>query len=102
MIRRPPRPPLFPYTTLFRSGAARRAEPAVALLVEGGGGGRGQRVGERADGAAVGDEGALDVLEAEPVSAGQRRREGDGRSGEDPTALQAQAHLACRLVVDKD
>src|SRR6266536_2580154 len=26
MIRRPPRPTLFPYTTLFRSGAARRRD----------------------------------------------------------------------------
>src|SRR5438045_8125029 len=28
MIRRPPRPTLFPYTTLFRSGATVRARPA--------------------------------------------------------------------------
>src|SRR3712207_8225671 len=28
MIRRPPRSTLFPYTTLFRSRGARRAEPA--------------------------------------------------------------------------
>src|SRR3954463_204385 len=29
MIRRPPRPPLFPYTTLFRSPAARRTHRSV-------------------------------------------------------------------------
>src|SRR2546422_8535418 len=29
MIRRPPRSTLFPYTTLFRSGRVRVAEPAV-------------------------------------------------------------------------
>src|SRR5438067_5890737 len=31
MIRRPPRSPLFPYTTLFRSEAARQLDP-VALV----------------------------------------------------------------------
>src|SRR5690349_23424326 len=30
MIRRPPRSTLFPYTTLFRSRARRRADPAAA------------------------------------------------------------------------
>src|SRR3712207_7282477 len=35
MIRRPPRSTLFPYTTLFRSEALRRAE-RITLLIEGG------------------------------------------------------------------
>src|SRR2546422_1651612 len=29
MIRRPPRSPLFPYTTLFRSGSSRRPAPQI-------------------------------------------------------------------------
>src|SRR2546430_12691594 len=33
MIRRPPRSTLFPYTTLFRSADARRAEPSGARQI---------------------------------------------------------------------
>src|SRR5690348_17931222 len=43
MVRRPPRSPLFPYTTLFRSnlafGAIRAREQVPALLHHGGGAG---------------------------------------------------------------
>src|SRR5258707_10145614 len=38
MIRRPPRSTLFPYTTLFRSGAERVSTPVRELLVEKGAG----------------------------------------------------------------
>src|SRR2546430_17582294 len=34
MIRRPPRSTLFPYTTLFRSRAVRRALPAEAVIAD--------------------------------------------------------------------
>src|SRR5690349_23397624 len=36
MIRRPPRPPLFPYTTLFRSGARQRRRAACLPRPAGG------------------------------------------------------------------
>src|SRR5690606_39721306 len=67
-LRRPPRPPLFPYTTLFRSHAhghplAVAAQHPVAHVVDGGvggGGGRGQAARLDDGGAALahgGDEG---------------------------------------------
>src|SRR5436190_13927946 len=39
MMRRPPRSPLFPYTTLFRSGVQPGRRGGDAVLVPGGGGG---------------------------------------------------------------
>src|SRR2546429_7244962 len=36
MIRRPPRSTLFPYTTLFRSGAHRAQWPHTAVVADGG------------------------------------------------------------------
>src|SRR2546428_3482164 len=45
MIRRPPRSPLFPYTTLFRSSAAPRGLAAAPLFPDPArGGGRGDSV----------------------------------------------------------
>src|SRR2546430_11444122 len=71
MIRRPPRSPLFPYPTLFRSLAfeavARRVVPAV--------------LGERRPG------------DAEPRV--------PGRSEEHTSELQSQSNLVCRLLLEK-
>src|SRR3712207_7609834 len=52
MIRRPPRSTLFPYTTLFRSPAARRRAADAVLLARGGP--LGTRRPRRCDGAAAG------------------------------------------------
>src|SRR2546427_8647493 len=78
MIRRPPRSTLFPYTTLFRSGAASATGrgrrhltlqfPAVPGHARGGAGHR----------------------------AGQR-----GRSEEHTSELQSQSNLVCRLLLEK-
>src|SRR3712207_6899614 len=80
MIRRPPRSTLFPYTTLFRSGRAVRAE----------GGGRA-------------------VHRARPGLGGPRRArvEASGRlaraerSEEHTSELQSRQYLVCRLLLEK-
>src|SRR5256885_17223109 len=71
MIRRPPRSTLFPYTTLFRSGAAGAASP------------RGDRArAGRCRGAAV-------------------RRALAERSEEHTSELQSPCNLVCRLLLEK-
>src|SRR5438552_10901402 len=72
MIRRPPRSPLFPYTTLFRSpttapGSPRSLRPA-----------------------------------ADPVRiAAKWSRRGERRSEEHTSELQSPDHLVCRLLLEK-
>src|SRR4051812_49929933 len=72
MIRRPPRSTLFPYTTLFRSDAPRRADR-----------------GGRQRGPARG-----------PPRAARGRR-GAGRSEEHTSELQSHVNLVCRLLLEK-
>src|SRR2546427_4398962 len=78
MIRRPPRSTLFPYTTLFRSGAVDEAlDDHVRAF------GLGQR------------EGGLDVGLVAQV---QRHAT---RSEEHTSELQSQSNLVCRLLLEK-
>src|SRR5690348_17853552 len=88
MIRRPPRPTLFPYTTLFRSLAAfplrHHVDRAAVLLQLRPGavlrrGGRGHQ--ERRD----------------PEARAARRT----RSEEHTSELQSPVHLVCRLLLEK-
>src|SRR2546430_13350187 len=75
MIRRPPRSTLFPYTTLFRSAAPRRA--------------------------ALGEPRAPRGRGAE-LDRPSRRELGDGiRSEEHTSELQSQSNLVCRLLLEK-
>src|SRR3712207_7040820 len=85
MIRRPPRSTLFPYTTLFRSRAAR-----PSLFV---------RLAER-------------VAAQEPVHGDgadefrrplrpRRRIDEEGRSEEHTSELQSRQYLVCRLLLEK-
>src|SRR3712207_7065326 len=82
MIRRPPRSTLFPYTTLFRSRAAR---------------------GDRA----AGDHAALPAELPRPRRRPGGRRVGGplappaARSGEDTPELPSRQHLVCRLLLGK-
>src|SRR5688572_32711484 len=76
MIRRPPRSTLFPYTTLFRSAAARRVHAHDPGVREGDH--REQRRDRRRD------------REHEPA-----------RSEEHTSELQSQSNLVCRLLLEK-
>src|SRR3712207_8832946 len=84
MRRRPPRSTLFPYTTLFRSGA----------VVEG--------VGERGRGVDP-----LDAVLLEGKLAEERRGVAEGvdgraeRSEEHTSELQSRQYLVCRLLLEK-
>src|SRR5256885_9699737 len=85
MIRRPPRSTLFPYTTLFRSGAAplhlhgaeKRAHPALQHLLH----------GARPAVARI-----TRHLHAQPVAV---------RSEEHTSELQSPCNLVCRLLLEK-
>src|SRR5258708_11935488 len=90
MIRRPPRSTLFPYTTLFRSGAcavvveghpARAREVLVPLLRD-----------HRADAGAV----ASDRTRTRRADAARPHR-----SEEHTSELQSPDHLVCRLLLEK-
>src|SRR5262249_62317922 len=72
MIRRPPRSPLFPYTTLFRSRPAHRAADTINIQAQ---------VGQQLA--------ALGVLLA------------DLRSEEHTSELQSLTNLVCRLLLEK-
>src|SRR5256885_12925045 len=87
MIRRPPRSPLFPYTTLFRSlrDPQRQAERERRLA--------------RADVPAEHDEIAPAQAAAQhPVD---RRKAGGDRSEEHTSELQSPCNLVCRLLLEK-
>src|SRR3712207_7445805 len=87
MIRRPPRSTLFPYTTLFRSGVARRHEAGRAA-------GHGPEAGEvRAhDGGA--SRHRFDQDDAERLAP-------ESRSEEHTSELQSRQYLVCRLLLEK-
>src|SRR4051794_41664695 len=91
MTRRPPRSPLFPYTTLFRSrraSAARlvpRAQALVRLRPRTSAGGRRERAGGR-----------LRRRRTTAAAAGG----GDPRSEEHTSELQSPVHLVCRLLLE--
>src|SRR2546422_4443080 len=85
MIRRPPKSPLFPYTTLSRSG-----QPPLAVPLRARAGGDLQRLrpGRRAADA--------------PGAAGLAGAGvGPARSEEHTSELQSRLHLVCRLLLEK-
>src|SRR2546422_6701390 len=87
MIRRPPRSPLFPYTTLFRS------DPDLP---------RKARAGRPEDiRTCVGaNEGCIDrIYQGKPVTCVQNPAA--GRSEEHTSELQSRLHLVCRLLLEK-
>src|SRR5256885_10797449 len=85
MIRRPPRSTLFPYTTLFRSGGARRRDVSTSPVLAW------RRVLQRAP-VRQGDD---------PAGARARRRPGQRRSEEHTSELQSPCNLVCRLLLEK-
>src|SRR3989440_8845726 len=87
MIRRPPRSTLFPYTTLFRSHAARLAAPPRPRLRAPG------RCGRPADPSRAAR--APDSRGAPP------RTRRTTRSEEHTSELQSRSDLVCRLLLEK-
>src|SRR3712207_8373313 len=99
MIRRPPRSTLFPYTTLFRSEAARVAdEPGVAeILGRAGLAGR-LPAGDLGLAGGAGEEGLAHHGVHHGDGAGV---EHPARSEEHTSELQSRQYLVCRLLLEK-
>src|SRR5690606_41533936 len=94
--RRPPRPTLFPYTTLFRS---HRPHPVRVGGVQ-----DGQRTVEGAGDDLGGQRGAAHPGEHDPVEVGQlvaQLGELADRSEEHTSELQSRENLVCRLLLEK-
>src|SRR5687768_17884466 len=87
MLPRPPRSTLFPYTTLFRSDAQRRA---IVLARKTGGGPAGAELCQ--DGSGEHDE--RDPQQLDVIHHRQR-------SEEHTSELQSRLHLVCRLLLEK-
>src|SRR2546429_5825957 len=86
MIRRPPRSTLFPYTTLFRSAAAQRADRASRL------------------GPCQGLRGSAGVFRRVVRGGAPRevaKHQRTPRSEEHTSELQSRLHLVCRLLLEK-
>src|SRR2546427_6446712 len=95
MIRRPPRSTLFPYTTLFRSGARRHTETRGSKRWAGGGGAPCHRDPGAGSARAAGS------LFQGRVPPGPRRAWRPDRSEEHTSELQSQSNLVCRLLLEK-
>src|SRR2546427_8944114 len=90
MIRRPPRPTLFPYTTLFRSLGRRRD------LSDRSGGGR-----SAAGGGGAASARQMGGSDGHPARAPGRALAAPPRSEEHTSELQSQSNLVCRLLLEK-
>src|SRR5436309_4484270 len=94
MIRRPPRSTLFPYTTLFRSGAdAERHQEKDRRPRKRGAARRGRQTATAAQG-----------KQGPSVRRGRAAAEDQGRTGrseEHTSELQSRENLVCRLLLEK-
>src|SRR3712207_7478565 len=95
MIRRPPRSPLFPYTTLFRSRAVHEllAHPEVRLV--------GPEAGHRLGVRHARQRGRHVVADEPPQRDEHLLGDGDDRSEEHTSELQSRQYLVCRLLLEK-
>src|SRR5690348_17688294 len=96
MLRRPPRPTLFPYTTLFRS-----ARPAGAVEIFLAVGVRTRRGAWPVFRAAPGFAGRARALFAAVQAGRDPARHRFRRSEEHTSELQSPVHLVCRLLLEK-
>src|SRR5438445_8394811 len=85
-MHRPPRSPLFPYTTLFRSRTTRAADPGAAA--------------RRQLGGATADSAAPPGTAAASIRVPGSRIEA-ARSEEHTSELQSRQYLVCRLLLEK-
>src|SRR3712207_7110446 len=92
MIRRPPRSTLFPYTTLFRSGPAKRRRPRSRASSSGASTSGNGSITRPCEGQAPPERGASLAL---------RRGVGVRRSEEHTSELQSRQYLVCRLLLEK-
>src|SRR5688572_33335204 len=90
MFRRRPRSTLFPYTTLFRSGAVALGATTVLDIAERAG------LSDAATARALGQ-----LLRAGIVSQESAGLQVDLRSEEHTSELQSQSNLVCRLLLEK-
>src|SRR3712207_8873150 len=97
MIRRPPRSTLFPYTTLFRSLVAHRAE----LLLEPGDRGVVEVLAPVEGRRAVVRQHLVRVHLVHRLGEGPRELEVRRRSEEHTSELQSRQYLVCRLLLEK-
>src|SRR5689334_24530616 len=88
MIRRPPRSTLFPYTTLFRSAAARRPCPGFVRIPD--------ALVRRSESRTTG-RGISPACDGVPLAVPRAHE----RSEEHTSELQSQFHLVCRLLLEK-
>src|SRR3712207_6859704 len=91
MMPRPPRSPLFPYTTLFRSAEGRHRAVDVPRAGAAAARARGDRRLPRRD----------QPARAEPPRPGAAARPGAARSEEHTSELQSRQYLVCRLLLEK-
>src|SRR3712207_8509804 len=93
MIRRPPRSTLFPYTTLFRSGAVFVAVGLFGAFLE--------VLEEGLDGGVLTHLLRGAHLVADGAHGLHRARREDVRSEEHTSELQSRQYLVCRLLLEK-
>src|SRR3712207_8847733 len=91
MIRGPPRSPLFPYTTLFRS-LADGVDVADA----------GRRLAQPLHGEVLAEAAGADLRPAQLRPPGGVVRGGIERSEEHTSELQSRQYLVCRLLLEKN
>src|SRR3712207_7134130 len=93
MLRRPPRSPLFPYTTLFRSTIASAVEEQTATTSE-----MSRSVQEAAGGTG---QIAANISAVSSAADSTTQALGQTRSEEHTSELQSRQYLVCRLLLEK-
>src|SRR5438105_12524434 len=96
MIPPPPRSPLFPYTTLFRSVVVGKSPQSIVVMAHRDDSGVGPGANENASGTAALIE--LARLYGTPAGGGTRAV---SRSEEHTSELQSRVDLVCRLLLEK-